>query len=84
MPATEQKRPPKLARTGFGPRVEIERAIFAELCQQLGMRFSWPEQSGVSELERQKTIEREQIAAQIVSHDECGGLRVRAEIFREL
>ena len=54
---------------GSDPRVEIERSIFAEPRQQLGVTFSWPEQSNVSELERQKTIEREEIATEIVSHD---------------
>ena len=60
--------------------VEIVRAIF-EPCQQLGMTFSWPEQSNVLELERQNTMEREEIATKIVSHDYRGSLRVRTKIF---
>src|SRR5437773_7112762 len=53
-------------------RVEIERSIFAQPRQQLGMTFSGPEQSNVLELERQKPIEREKIATKIVSHDYRG------------
>ena len=66
---------------GSDLRVEIQRSIFAEPRQQLGMALSWPEQSNVSELERQKTIEGEKIATEIMSHDYRGGLRVRTEIF---
>src|SRR5437667_1932625 len=62
-------------------RFEIERSIFTEARQQFGMALSWPEQSNVAELERQKTIEREKIATKIVSHDYRGGLRVRTKIF---
>ena len=66
---------------GSDLRVEIERSIFAEPRQQLGMALSWPEQSNVTELERLKTIEREKIATEIMSHDDRGGLRVRAKTF---
>src|SRR5438105_507403 len=58
---------------GSDLRVEIERSIFAEPRKQLGVAFSWPQQSDVSELEGQKTIEREKIATEIVIHDERGG-----------
>src|SRR5256885_15019883 len=46
-------------------RVEIEWSMFTEARQQFGMALSWPEQSNVAELERQKTIEREKIATKI-------------------
>src|SRR5207249_4762625 len=67
----------------FDVRVKIERSMFAEPSQQLGMTSSWPEQSNVSELERQKKIEREKIATEIMSHDDRGGLPVRKKIFRQ-
>ena len=50
-------------------QVDIERSIFAEPRKQLGVTLSWPEQSNVSESERQKSTEREEITTKIVSHD---------------
>ena len=49
--------------------IHFERSIFAESRKQLGVTPSWPEQSNVSELERQKTIKRKEITTKIVSHD---------------
>ena len=72
---------PVLAHRGSDSGVEIVWSIFAKPRQQLGMTFSWPEQSNVSELEREDTIEREEIAAKIVSHDDRGSLRVRTKVF---
>src|ERR1700757_715978 len=62
------------------PRFEIERSIFAQARQQLSVTFSWPQQSNISKLERQKTIEREEITTKIVSHDQRGSLRVHTKI----
>ena len=62
-------------------QVDFERSIFAESRKQLGVTLSWPEQSNVSELERQNTIEGEKIATEIMSHDYRGGLRVGTKIF---
>jgi hypothetical protein len=47
------------------------------------MAFSWPEQSNITELARQKTIEREKIATKIVIHDYRCGVPVRTKIFGE-
>jgi hypothetical protein len=67
----------------FDIRVKIERSIFAEPRQQLSVTFSWPEQSDVAELERQKTIERKKIATEVVIHDERSGLRIGPKIVRQ-
>src|SRR5437870_11042372 len=47
-------------------RFEIVRSIFAEPRQQFGVTLSWPEQANVAESERQKSIQREEIATKIV------------------
>ena len=72
---------PRWPEQGSAIHVEAERSIFGKPREQFGMALSWPEQSNVAELERQKTIEREKIATKIVSHDYRGGLRVRTKIF---
>src|SRR6266700_1171110 len=59
--------------------VEIERSIFAVPRQQLDVAFSSSVKPTLSKLEQQQTIEREEIATEIVSHDERGGLRVRTK-----
>jgi hypothetical protein len=51
------------------PRCKVERPILAQSSQQLGVTSSWTEQPNISELERQDTIECEQVATEIMSHD---------------